>query len=115
MTDLTSLLTGENAGMIGAIVVMLSTAKAVMPKIFLKPKVKRFIPLAPVVLGIIATYLGFGTAGDALATWQSKLVLGFLAGFTAGQLYKAGKTSIFGWGIADTPVDDPVDVNEEGD
>jgi len=105
MTDLTTLLTGENAGLIGAIVVMLSTAKAVLPKLFTRPNVKRFIPLAPVVLGIIATYLGFGTAGDALATWQSKLILGCLVGFTAGQLYKAGKTSIFGWGIANQPVE----------
>ena len=112
MTDLTSLLTGENAGLIGAIVVILSTAKAAMPKIFLRPNVKRFIPIAPVVLGIIATYLGFGTAGDALATWQSQLVLGCLVGFTAGQLYKTGKTSMFGWGLADKQL---ADVNEEGD
>jgi hypothetical protein len=115
MTDLTTLLTGENAGLIGAIVVVLSTAKAVIPKILTRPKVKRFIPLAPVILGIIATYLGFGTAGDALATWQSKLILGCLAGFTAGQLYKAGKTSIFGWGLIDQAQQVSVDVDEEGD
>jgi hypothetical protein len=105
MNELTTLLTGENAGLIGAIVVVLSTAKASVPKLFAKASVKRFIPLAPIVLGIIATYLGFGTAGDAIATWQSQLVLGCLIGFTAGQLYKAGKTSIFGWGIADKPAE----------
>lgn len=101
MNDLTTLLSGGNAALIGAIVAILSTLKAVMPNIFAKPRVKRFMPLAPIVLGLVAALLGFGTAGDAIAAWQDKLVLGCLVGFTAGQLYKAGKTSIFGWGLKD--------------
>jgi len=118
MSDLTSLITGENAALVGAIVAILSTMKAVLPKVFLKPRVKRFVPLAPMVLGVIAAYLGFGEAGDALSSWQDKLVLGFIVGFSAGQLYKAGKTSFFGWGAPASQEEYPGAMpsdQEEGD
>lgn len=103
MEHLSSLLTGENAGLIGAIVALISMAKAVKPQLFLKPRFKRIVPILPVILGLVAVFLGFGTAGDSVTDWQDRIVLGVLIGFTAGQLYKAGRTSIFGWGIPNQP------------
>lgn len=99
MEELSILVSGENAGVIGAIIAMISTAKASVPKLFTKPRFKRWVPVLPIVLGLLAVFLGFGTAGDSVTDWQDRVVLGSIIGFTAGQLYKAGKTSIFGWGI----------------
>lgn len=112
MDDLSSLLTGENAALIGAIVALLSTVKAVWPSLFTKPMVMRFLPLMPIVLGVAAVFIGFGDAGYAISEWQSKLLLGCLVGFTSGQLYKAGRTSIFGWGLKG-PQEAPADLSED--
>lgn len=101
MTDLTTLLSGENAALIGAVVAMLSTLKSVFPKFFTKRGVKRFVPLAPILIGVVLVFMGFGEAGEVDMRWQARIVLGCLVGFTAGQLYKAGRTSIFGWGLPD--------------
>lgn len=101
MGDLSSLLTGENAALVGGVLAICSTLKATF-KGFFKGKIgQRLLPVLPVLLGIVAAMAGIGDAGEDV--WQSKLVLGVLAGFTAGQLFKAGKTSIFGWGIEDQP------------
>lgn len=101
MGDLSNLLTGENAALVAGVVAICSTLKATF-KGFFKGKVgQRLLPVIPVLLGIAAAMAGIGDAGGP--TWQSKLVFGVIAGFTAGQLFKAGKTSIFGWGIEDEP------------
>jgi len=106
MGDLTSLLTGENAILVGGVLAVCSTLKASF-KEFFKGKVgQRLLPIMPVLLGVIAALVGIGDVG-AEATWQNKLVLGIIAGFTAGQLFKAGKTSLFGWGIDDQPKEAP--------
>jgi hypothetical protein len=105
MNDLTTLLTGENAALVGCIIALLSTARGVLKEQFAKPMVKRFLPIAPIALGIIATMLGFGSVEGTEGGWQDCLVLGVMAGFTAGQLFKAGKTSVFGWGMKDQPQD----------
>lgn len=101
MSDLTTLLSGENAALIGAVVAILSTLKSMFPKRFQSRKVKRFVPLMPIAIALLAVFLGFGEAGEFEMRWQARIVLGCLIGFTAGQLYKAGRTSIFGWGLPD--------------
>lgn len=108
MDDLVSLLTGANAALVGAIVAILSTLKALFPNLFTKPAMLRLLPIMPIFLAIGAVFVGCGEAGSADSGWQNKLVLGCLVGFTAGQLYKAGKTSIFGWGIGKT---EPADLS----
>jgi hypothetical protein len=101
MGDLSSYVTGENAALVAGVVAVCSTLKATF-KGFFKGKVgQRLLPLMPVLLGTAGAMCGIGDAGAD--TWQAKLVLGVICGFTAGQLFKAGKTSIFGWGIEDQP------------
>jgi len=107
MEDLSSLLTGENAAFVGGILALVSTLRGAFKKFFRSTKGQRLLPVLPVVLGIVAAMVGIGEAKEALPQWQDKLVLGILAGFTAGQLFKAGKTSVFGWGIADQPQEAP--------
>ena len=101
MSDLSSLLTGENAALVGGILAICSTLKGSFKGFFKSNAGQRLLPLMPVLLGIMAAMSGIGDAGEN--AWQSKLVLGVIAGFTAGQLFKAGKTSVFGWGFEDQP------------
>jgi hypothetical protein len=103
MNDLTTLLTGENAALVGCIIAIISTARGVMKEAFKRKIVQRFLPVAPIVLGVGATLMGFGSVEGSDGGWQDCVVLGVVAGFTAGQLFKAGKTSVFGWGVKDQP------------
>lgn len=101
MGDISALVTGENAALVGGVLAICSTLKATF-KPFFKGKIgQRILPLMPVLLGIAGAMAQIGNAGSN--AWQSRLVLGVIAGFTAGQLFKAGKTSVFGWGIEDEP------------
>lgn len=101
MGDLSKLFSGENAALVGGIIAVLSTLRATFPKVFAKGLVKRLLPVFPVVLGVVAMLLGFGTAVDAETTWQNRMLLGCVTGFTAGQLFVTGKRSVFGFGLTD--------------
>lgn len=101
--DVAMLMSGENAAMVAAIVVLITALRRLwFLKEFFKSRAgERLLPILPIMLGLLATFLGFGNAEDMGGTWQDKVVLGMVAGFTAGQLFKMGRTSIFGWGLPD--------------
>ena len=113
MSDLTLLLTGENAVLVGCIIALISTARALMKEQFEKPIVQRLLPIAPILLGIGLALLGFGSVEGSDGGWQDCLVLGVVAGFAAGQLFKAGKTSLFGMGLKDQPQNEPQLIMED--
>ena len=101
MGDISALVTGENAALVAGVLAVCSTVRGVFKPFFKSKLGQRLLPLMPVLLGIAGAMARIGNAGSN--EWQSRLVLGVIAGFTAGQLFKAGKTSVFGWGIEDQP------------
>lgn len=100
-TDLALLMSGENAALVGCIVALISVLRSVFREFFTGRIGERLLPVLPVVMGIVATLIGFGTADEMGGTWQDKVVLGSVVGFAAGQIFKMGRTSVFGWGLPD--------------
>lgn len=102
--DPSSLVSGKNAALAAAIVVVLAFARGSAPALFQKRAVQRVLPVLPVIMGILGIFCGFGEGGDC---WQNKLVSGLLTGAAASTLYKVGRTSILGQGLDPSASDPP--------
>lgn len=111
--DLASLVTGRNLVLAGAAFVITSTLRTTFKAFFATRLGTRMLPLLPIMLALIGAFLGVGEGAE---TWQDKLVLGLIAGFAAGHLFKMGKTSVMGIGLPELSAPDPegpVDPNKE--
>jgi hypothetical protein len=94
--DPTTLITGANLACYGAILAILQTVKMLVPGMDNK-WVQRFLPLFPLVLGIVAALVGMASGKN----WQERLTIGVIIGVAAGQSFKLGKTTLLGKGLED--------------
>lgn len=92
--DPTTLITGANLACYGAILAILQTVKMLVPGMDNK-WVQRFLPLFPLVLGIVAALVGMASGKN----WQERLTIGVIIGVAAGQSFKLGKTTLLGKGL----------------
>lgn len=100
------LLTGRNVSLAGGIFVCLSMAKKMAPAFFKARVGQRVLPVLPIILGEIGAFINLSDA----VKWQDKLLVGLIAGWAAGNVFKVGKTSLLGYGLPDKEDDseDPV-------
>ena len=106
--DLTSLVTGKNLVLAGGAFALTTTMRMSFKDFFKTRAGERLLPILPVLLGVIGALMGIC---ENAATWQDKLIIGFIAGFTAGHLFKMGKASVMGIGIPEKKGKD--DAEEE--
>lgn len=89
------LLTGKNMTFAGSILVVLSVLRRPLLEFWKSVYGQRLLPVAPLLLGVGGSFAGM-TDG---VTWQDKVMLGLICGFTAGHMFKVGKTSLLGYGL----------------
>lgn len=89
------LLTGKNGTLLAGCFAVCQLIKMVAPKWASSRIGARFMPVIPVAFGVVAALAGL----CSVATWPEKVVVGLLAGTTAGQAFKMGKTTLMGKGI----------------
>jgi hypothetical protein len=94
--DLTSLITGKNLVLAGGVFALTTTIRMSFKEFFKTRGGERLLPVLPIVLGVIGALMGIC---ENVTTWQDKLMVGVIAGFTAGHLFKMGKTSMMGIGL----------------
>ena len=97
--DPTTLITGSNLALYGAVLAILQTVKVMVPGMDNK-WVQRFMPLFPIVAAVIAALLGMASG----KTWQEKVTIGIIIGAAAGQTFKLGKTTLMGKGLDPAPM-----------
>jgi hypothetical protein len=108
--DVSSLVTGKNLLLAGSVFALTTGAREMFKAFFASTLGQRFLPVLPLVLGVIGALLGIC---DGASEWQSRLAVGLIAGFAAGHLFKVGKTSLMGAGIDEPEVKDPTTVSGE--
>lgn len=91
MEVVNQLLTVEFALVAVSIFVLIFTLRKVFPEFFAKKKVKRFLPLAPMVLGILFMALIPGLS--SFTHVGARIMHGAIAGFVAAYFRKVGKQS----------------------
>lgn len=108
-----SLWSGANVALTSGIFAVVMTMKMVFPEAFASKWGQRFLPLLPVVLGVVGGLLGCVSQTRT----QDRVLVGLLCGFAAAHVYKMGKTSLLGHGIDadETPsVSSASDTNKTG-
>lgn len=111
--DLTSLLTGKNLVLAGGSFALTTSVRASFKDFFATRLGARFLPLLPVIFGIIGALAG---VCDGVTAWQDRVMLGALLGFTAGHVFKMGKQSVMGIGLPEKKEeDDPPSPPSAGD
>ncbi len=93
--DLATLLQGNNLLLMGGTVAVVTTMRTMFPVFFTKHWGERVLPLLPLLVAVIGALCGV-SEGD---TVSEKVAIGLLAGFTAGQLFKIGRTTFLGYGV----------------
>jgi len=88
----------ENVALVGATLTLISIARAVLKEFFAGRVGQRLLPVLPLVLAMLLAILGLGEA-KGMVGLSDKLVIGFMAGITAAQLFKIGKTCAMGYGL----------------
>jgi outer membrane biosynthesis protein TonB len=96
MMDVSAILTGTNLLLASGIFVLITVLRVPFKSIFESRNGQRFLPLLPLVLGVVGALLG---ACSNCSTWQEKVLIGLLAGFASSHFFKLGKTTVFGWGL----------------
>ena len=96
--DASSMVNAENAALVGASLTLISMARASLKEFFAGRIGQRILPVLPLAVAMILAALGLGEA-EGMEGLKDKLMLGFMAGITAGQLFKIGKTSAMGYGL----------------
>lgn len=89
----------RNAAVASAVVVIVQVVRNGAPTFFESKTGQRILPLVPVILGVLAGYLGF--CEIPAQTWQNKLMAGLLIGASANAMYKLARTTVMGQGLAE--------------
>lgn len=96
--DLTSLLTGKNLLLTGGVFALTTAIREVFKVFFASASGQRILPVIPLIFGVAGALAG---VCDGVVEWQGRLMLGLIAGFAAGHLFKIGKTTFMGSGVED--------------
>ena len=91
-----SLLTGRYAALVGIVYVTTQTLKLMFPSFMASKWGQRLLPILPLLVGVLFMVLA---PYEATTSWRDKLVVGVVAGWAAGNVFKIGKTTLLGWGI----------------
>lgn len=102
--DLTSLLTGKNLILTGGVFALTTALREMFKVFFVSTSGQRILPILPLVFGVAGALAG---VCDGVTEWQGRLMLGLIAGFAAGHLFKVGKTSLMGAGVEESEPKDP--------
>lgn len=109
--DVSTILTGTNLLLAGAIFVLLTVGRLVFPGFYVSRLGQRLLPVLPLVLGVVGALLGMCSNAP---TWQEKVLVGIIAGFAASNLFKIGKTTVIGWGLPDKPTSEAPKLPDGG-
>lgn len=93
--DLSYVLTGKNLLLLSAVFAMTQVLKSSIPWFTYSVMGQRLIPILPIVLGVIGSLVGLCSENS----WPDRVAIGIIAGFSAGQMFKVGKTTLLGKGV----------------
>lgn len=93
--DFTAHVTGRNLVLAGSIFALTQVLKQAFPAFWASAWGQRLMPVLPVLLGVVAVFLGFG---EGAARWTDKIVTGVMVGATAVMAFQVGKKTVLGWG-----------------
>jgi hypothetical protein len=110
--DFSSLLVGKNFVLLGGVFALTTTLRSTFKPFFDMGMGERLLPLVPLILGILGALMGISENAPEVA---DKVGVGLIAGFSAGHLFKLGKTSVLGYGVTKKAPKKPEDALPEGD
>ncbi len=93
--DLTAHVTGRNLILAGSVFAFTQMLKQAFPTFWASAWGQRLMPVVPVVLGVVAMFLGLG---EGAARWTDKIVTGVMVGAVAATAFQVGKQTVLGWG-----------------
>lgn len=101
--DFSALLVGKNFILLGGVFALTTTVRSTFKPFFDAGMGERLLPLVPLILGILGALMGISENAPTVA---DKVGIGLIAGFTAGHIFKLGKTSVLGYGVTKKPKKD---------
>lgn len=98
--DFSALLVGKNFVLLGGVFALTSTVRSTFKPFFDAGLGERLLPLVPLILGVLGALMGISENAPGV---EDKVGVGLIAGFTAGHIFKLGKTSVLGFGVTPRP------------
>ena len=100
--DISPLLSGQHATLVGVVFGATTVVKQVAADFFRTRLGQRLLPLVPLVLGVLGAFSGLADA----ATNLDRTVIGLVSGLIASHSFKVGRTTVMGRGTEAPPESD---------
>ena len=95
--DLAALITGKNLLLMAGCFALTTVARKSAKPFFDAGIGERLLPLLPLLFGVLGALMG---VCENAPTVGDKVVMGLIAGFAASHMFKLGKTTVMGFGVA---------------